>query len=222
MITLSDVTKTHFNERDVEVPAVLKFTNEMLAAKSDCSLLDVGGHYAHATYGPGIRELLKNNIYDACDILPDPPTEKLVNNYFVGNVSELSLNQYDLVTCISVIEHCGLTTYKRDDIYSEQCLIMKRLTDLAQKGLFLTFPYGLPGVYPDQYSNIFDTLLSKFTNQWLYSKGPAAKVETQFFYNDFSPKGLPWSELTHEQASQVPLDVDLGIVQCVCLFKATC
>lgn len=220
MITLNDITKKHFNERDVEVPSFVKFVNSSMP---ECnSLLDVGGHYSYATYAQSIKDILSTKQYDACDILNDPDTAKIVNKYMVGNVSELDLPKYDLVSCISVIEHCGITTYKKDDIEEEQNKIFQRMADLANQGLYLTFPYGLPGLFPEQYSNIHNSLLNKFCEYWQNTKGPTATINLQFFYNEFSPQGKPWIELEREVASLVPLRVDLGLVQCVCIFEARC
>jgi hypothetical protein len=223
MINLSDITKTHFNERDVETPAFISFIRSVLADDPGItSLLDVGAHYSHATYALKIKELLASRRYVACDILDDPETAKIVDDYIVGNITELSLPKHDLVSCISVIEHCGITTYKRDNIEHEQHAVFRRMTDIAQKGLYLTFPYGAPGILQNQYSNIHPDMLSKFCDHWKMSKGQQATVNLQFFYNEFSPRGKPWSELSREEASKVPLRADLGIVQCVCIFEARC
>lgn len=223
MIDLSDITKAYLNERDVEVPAFVSFIRSMLTADPRItSLLDVGAHYSYATYAPKIRELLASRKYVACDILNDPDTAKIVDNYIVGNVTELTMTRFDLVSCISVIEHCGITTYKKDDIELEQLSVFKHMADLSQKGLYLTFPYGMPGIFPNQYSNIHLEMLDKFCEYWRVTKGPDATVDLQFFYNEFSPQGKPWKELSKDDASTIPLRADLGLVQCVCIFEARC
>lgn len=222
MIKLSDITRQHFNERDVEVPALMSFIKGTASNTHISSILDVGAHYSYATYAPDVRNLLVSQQYTACDILDDPNTASIVDEYLIGNVAELSVPIHDLVTCISVIEHCGITTYKKDDIELEQYSIFDRLTSLAKKALFLTFPYGAPGVFPDQYSNIHEEMLSNFCTKWRNEKGSNANIELQFFYNEFSPQGKPWSELSKEDASKIPLRVDLGLVQCVCIFGARC
>lgn len=223
MINLSDITRLHFNERDVETPAFISFIRSMIANDPRISsLLDVGAHYSYATYASRVKELLALRKYTACDILDDPETAKVVDEYVVGNVTQLSLAKHDLVSCISVIEHCGITTYKKDDIELEQHAVFERMTDLAQKGLYLTFPYGAPGMLPNQYSNIHEGMLDKFCEHWKLVKGQSAKIDLQFFYNEFSPHGKPWSELSKEEASKIPLRADLGLVQCVCIFEARC
>ena len=220
MINLSEITKQHFNERDVEVPAFLKFLKE---SASDCqSLLDVGAYYSYATYAKDARAIFTGKLYDACDIRPDSISSEIVDNYFTGNITELQLNSYDLISCISVIEHCGITTYEKQDIAQEQIDVFIRLCSLANKGMYLSFPFGKPGMIVDQYSNISEELLNKFTKIWKGEKGPEAQVSVQFFYNNFAPRGEPWVELDFSAAAQIPIREDLGLVQCVCVFEARC
>lgn len=223
MITLQEITKTNFNERDVEVPAFIKFIKTSTQLVPRCSsLLDVGAHYSYATYASDVKQLMSSGRYVACDILDDPNTARIVDEYLIGNVTDLELPTFDIVSCISVIEHCGITTYKKTNIELEQMSVFKRMADLAQRGLYLTFPYGLPGVFPGQYSNITANMIDEFCNYWKTNKGPDAIIDLQFFYNEFSPQGKPWIELTKEEASKIPLRVDLGLVQCVCIFEARC
>src|SRR3989338_26764 len=115
----------HFNDRDIEIPALLDFMSRH--REKFASLLDVGARYSHLYYAPLVRQQFPNVFYDGVDICPDPDTAKLLNTYHVGNVTEPFLGPYDLVTCISTIEHCGLTSYKRDDIKAEQLKVFSRV-----------------------------------------------------------------------------------------------
>ena len=216
MFVLSKIEYKNFNERDVEVPAVIDFVKTKIAEGAS-SLLDVGGHYSYATYAKDLRAIMTDNSYDACDILPDPDTAQIVNKFWVGNVRDLGLSNYDLVISVSVIEHCGITTYKADDIENEQLCVVKSIMALANKSVFLTFPYGEVGIFPGQFSNIHEKLLRRVEGAWFELKGVGAQIECRFFYNEFpwQPSPKPWVELNPQEASLAPLG------KCFCLFTAS-
>src|SRR3990167_9581732 len=93
-------------DRDVEVPLLQEFIERVKPE----SLLDVGAHWSHAYYSKEIRPFIKR--YDAIDILDDPETRKIADTYYVGNAITLPLQSYDVVICVSTLEHAGLSTYK--------------------------------------------------------------------------------------------------------------
>jgi hypothetical protein len=180
--------------------------------------LDVGPHWSWSYYAPSLRELLANKIYDGVDVIEDRQTAVFLNHYYIGNVCDISLNKYDYVSCISVIEHCGLSTYKLEDFRAEQYRVFSRMLALSNKYLFLTFPFGLDHIYPGEYANI--------TNMQLLAFEAMAKIcgfevsDLQFYFNEFSPGGEPWQYITREEASLKPMRKERG-AQCICLVEFT-
>ncbi|MEK9207242.1 MAG: hypothetical protein AAB922_02090, partial [Patescibacteria group bacterium] len=111
MFDLSSVVYKEWNERDIECPALVGF----ITTHPVTTMLDVGAHWSWSYYAPEVRKLVAN--YDAIDILPDPQTKEIVDKYMVRNVLDLDNVQYDLVACISTIEHAGISTYQVNDYY---------------------------------------------------------------------------------------------------------
>src|SRR6185369_647825 len=120
---------THLNERDVEIPALLGFLEARRGTFA--SVLDVGAHHSAHYYAPLVRARFPGVVYDGVDIVPDPETAGLIDTYHVGNVTEVQLGPYDLVSCVSTIEHCGITHYHREDPVAEQLAVFRRLCGLA-------------------------------------------------------------------------------------------
>lgn len=207
----SRIEYRHFNERDVEIPALIDF----LRAREGrfFSLLDVGAFGSHAYYAPLVKSLFPGSAYHGVDIKPDPRTAELLNRYHQGNVLELPLGRYDVVFSVSTIEHCGMTSYKSDDPAAERFQVFCRLRDLAKKYLFLTFPFGLEGEFPGEYANITAAELDRYA-----AACPGAAVKTRFFYNEFPQGREKWVAVDRKKASGVALRADRG-VQCVCILE---
>lgn len=213
---LSDITKIHMNERDVEAPAVIQFVRGLCDLYPGLSLLDVGAHYSHATYAPGLREIIGDGLYDAIDMLPDEKTAEIVNYYHIADVNDyLPKMAYGVVTCVSVIEHCGIKGYRSHDIWAERMRVFDKLLSLSSVGTFLTFPFGEDGLYPDEYANF--TSWELFEMCWIARK-QRFDYDLEFWFNEFSPGGHPWQQMTFKDACRVPLDPAKG-VRCVCLFS---
>lgn len=200
----------HFNERDIEIPALMAFL-EARRGKF-FSLLDIGANHSHAYYAGLIKKGFPEVVYDGVDVVPDPETEKLLHKYHVGNVTDAYLGPYDVTTCVSTLEHCGITSYRRDDIRAEQLKVFERIATLTKKYLFATFPFGQEGRVRDQYANITPELLKEF----IRIAGGTARA--RFYYNEFPQGREKWREVSAESSSRVPVREDRG-VQCVCVLE---
>ena len=200
----------HFNERDIEVPLLIRFIRKH--ADRIGSLLDVGAYYSHAHYAKAVRAALPEARYDGIDLLPDSESAKILDHYYVKNLMECDLPPCDMVSCVSTIEHCGLSTYTREDYRGEQVAVFKKLNQLAKKFLYLSFPYGCDGRIAGQYANITPFILDQFLR---FTDGCVTK---RFYFNEFSQMKKKWQVLSEKAAGAVPLLPEKG-VRCVCVLQ---
>ena len=199
----------NYNERDIEHPALINFVKEHADIKS---VLDVGAHYSYNTYAPELRKLVKQ--YDGVDILPDPITAKIVDNYFVKNVKKLK-GEYDLVSCVSTIEHSGISTYTNANYKDEQKYVFLKLLNLSKKYVFLTFPYGLESFHEGEFANLTESQLDRFCE---YTEG--MEVKTTFYYSPAPQQKEPFFEIDQELAATIPYVKELG-TRCICVMEIT-
>lgn len=212
LVDLRSVQQHYLNERDLEIPALCALVEK----RKPGSLLDVGACWSWSHYAPRLRELVP--IYDAVDILEDLQIKAIVDRYVQDNFLtsywfDFDYPIYDFISCISTIEHAGLSTYQAE-YKVERLLMFHKMLTLSNESVFLSFPFGQHGGALGQYMNITDVELG----QWL---GLAEQhgfccQHVQFFYNEFSMGGNPWGELSREAASQVPVRLEKGC-QCVAL-----
>ena len=184
-------------DRDCEVPLLLEFLQKIAPIDS---LLDIGAHTSCVPekYGQEVRKLVKR--YDGIDILPATETESIIDNYFTGNVLELPLEKYDVVVCLSSIEHSGTSTYKRENPYEERDKVFMKCLELTKKYLWISFPVGQEYTYPNELSIITDKKLKRW--ETLTSN---FKVKERFFYNQGPQARHPWYEHTkREVAVKIP------------------
>jgi hypothetical protein len=217
---IRDIEYKHFNERDVETPALLSALADDLPNVK--SFLDVGAHYSWYSYAPLVRQMLDVHPepkphYMACDVLDCPQTKAIVDEYLISDVKLLDV-EADFVACVSAIEHSGISTYKEKDYRKERWLVFEALAGSARKHLFVTFPFGREGVYEGQYANITADDLAQFR----YTAGAYGlpHVSARFFYTEFAQGQKPWEEIAYESAKDIPMDKVLG-TQCVCIFHAS-
>ena len=201
----------HFNERDVEIPAFYSFLEENKDAIS--SLLDIGGHYSWYTYADKTRAILGNKLYDAVDILDCPKTRSIVDNFIVGNVTSIE-NSYDCISCISTIEHAGVSTYKTTDPKHEIIRVFTHMASLAKHCLFCSFPFGKPFTYPNEYTNITLSMCRVFTSIGI---GLDFDVQTRYYFNEFPQGRKLWIEVDEQVASMIEARPEYD-VQCVAIL----
>lgn len=202
-----------YNERDVEVPLLLS----TLKKRKPRLYLDVGSYYSWFTYGADVRPLLaEDSVYDGCDILPRPAEDEFIDHWFTCNVKDIGNVSYDFVSCISAIEHCGITTYKQEDVVKEQNEVFEKMLSVATKDLLITCPFGLPGRFEGQYQNI---TAEQYDLWYSLCEKSGFVPRVQFLYNEFPQGKKPWKSMSLPLAAEVPLDVTRG-VQCMMAFHA--
>jgi hypothetical protein len=201
VIDLSKIELKLKNAHDVEDVALCDFLRFFRNRIS--SALDVGAHYSHAHYAREVRSLI-SGYYDGIDLLPDPDTAPLLDNYHVANFSDAVLWNYDVIFSISALEHCGISTYKIEDYREERYQIASGMFRLAEQFVFMSFPFGLDGLVEDQYANITNLDLVNIERVALSSS--FIPLVYDFYYNEHPQQGKPWERLTRQQASKIPLD----------------
>lgn len=223
MLDLETLKYTHYNERDIEIPEAQQYVAERVAKGDINTLFDVGAHYSYNYYAQSFRDILgQEKAYHAIDVLDCPETTKIVDSYFVNNVMNLtSRPTYDIVTCISTLEHVGIYEHieggpTEDHINSKKSFVVQ-LYALAKKGLFITFPYGKEGIFRPHYANI--------THDFLDFMGLSGKVRgygvsAHWYYNEFPQGKEQWKVISEADADNVILEPSKG-VQCVCIFSAS-
>lgn len=211
LIDPSTIKYKWFNDRDFEVPLLLGLVEK---AKPSI-LLDVGAHYSWATYAAELKKLVPN--YYGVDVIDCPQTKKIIDYWATSNVLDVSYSwSFDFVSCISVIEHCGITTYKVDNPYKEQNNVFVKMCDLASGHLLITCPFGTEGLWKGQYSNITVDQAAAWTG---IADARGFKVEKQFLFNEFPQGQKKWFTISENEAAKVPLDTTKG-VQCNMIFYA--
>jgi len=210
------VGTSYFNERDVEIPCFLDSLQKSVLTLDIKSLLDVGGHYSWYTYASKAKSILGSRVYDCVDILDDEKTRVIVDNYIVGNVLDI-IKCYDFVSCISTIEHSGISTYKVTNPQIEILRVFNHIARLASQVMFFTFPFGAPFIYPGEYTNITKEVLDNFCI--LADSHNFRNIKTQFFFNELPAQGYKWNEVSIEEAKIVEVDISKG-TRCVCVLEA--
>lgn len=197
----------YFSERDVEIPKLFEFL--YLHTDEIKTILDVGCRGSQY-----LLELKKaGKIVDGIDFDEGKEEKEILRNYYIGDFLERDFDLYDLVVCISTIEHYGIKQNPDPDYTGLQLLFFEKLLLTAKKFLFCTFPYGEPAIHEKEFSIIFPWLLDRFI-----AGIEPNKLELEFYYNDEPQKGEGWREITREEAGRVRYDSSKG-VQCVCILK---
>jgi len=179
MLKLNAFPPTRRTDRDCEIPNLFDFLQRKKETFS--SVLDVGAHYSADYYANEIR--LQAKTYHAIDPNRDEAVERIVDKYFVGDFITTQLNTYDLVVCLSTIEHVGMYPIKYMDRISARDMFFEKLLKTTQKYLWISFPVGKPYevknelsiIPPDQCEHWFE-LIKPYKNDvgLYYSQGPQA------------------------------------------------
>lgn len=217
MIDLEKLEYRYYNNRDIEIPMLMTFLNDF--GYGIYTLLDVGAHDSHASYAPMVAEFMKERpAYHAIDILPDPITSQIVDQWYGGNFLEFKHEPYDCVISVSAIEHAGITTYKAIPT-GERLKIVEKMFMLSKHFVFLTFPFGLPGGSPGQYENIGPQELQLYE---LAAEGHGfVPLFQEFFFNPFPQEKREWMSVTRAECAAVPFDprIDQQTVACLAWMK---
>jgi len=205
ILDVSKIEYKNFNERDVEVPALMSVVRRFIPG----SVLDVGAHYSWYTYASGMRKLIPVGGYDAVDLLEDAKTAEIVDRYRVSDVGALARErpEFDMVFSVSVVEHVGIKPVRHPAARALRCEFVTAMLSMTKNVAFLTFPYGLYGECPGEAMNVTNDELTIFE-----SLGASEEFasETQFFQNKRPAFRERWFEVSRQEASSIPLTPALG------------
>lgn len=198
------------NERDAEVPFLLAVAKRVKPS----TLLDVGANYTHYYYAKELKKLVGK--YVAVDKLFCDETAKVVDEYRVGTLSSLGTkDKYDLVTCISVLEHVGIEEKSAAARLLARKDFFLNLLDLATKEVLVTFPYGDEFLLEDSYENITSLELTDliglakkkgFSSVWSYYATTSDSTDQEMIWKNVDEK-------------HVPFDKNKGSIHCVCMLS---
>ena len=168
-------------ERDAEAVCMLEFVKE----KNPENLLDVGCAATGLSYLNDLRKLV--NYYAGVDIKEDDEVEGVINDYILGNFNEVSLPKYEMVICVSTIEHAGL--FYQGTPIEERREMFKKCLDLAEKYLWISFPVGQGYRYLQDFEIITEKELKAYEEMC-----KPYKVKERFFYTQGAQSSHPWLE----------------------------
>lgn len=197
-------------DRDCESPLLLEYVESKAPIGS---LLDIGAHYSASPthYAHKIRPLVKQ--YDGVDIIDDPEAKKVLDHFYVGNANTLALPQYDMVICVSTIEHAGISTYKGDYV-EERMKLFETCLLHTKKYLWISFPVGQEYFYPNELAPVTANQLKRWETQT-----SNFKVKERFFWSQGPQASHPWYEHTkREVAVKIPY-IDLVGNQSICVME---
>lgn len=198
----------YFSERDVEVPQLLNFVGTH--SKEITTILDVGCHGSQ--YLKRLKE--KGKLVDGIDLKPSTIEKEFLQNYFVGNAVTYPLGKYDLVICLSTLEHAGIKGYRVNNFVEEQDILFKKIVDASKRFIYITFPYAsTPALQEGQAVNITRNRLDTFLKA--ISK---ASYTVRFYFNEVISDALGWAEIPRARANKVEYDPTKGC-RCVCILE---
>lgn len=179
-------------DRDIENPLLIEFLQKLVPIDS---LLDVGSAMSGRDdrYAKKIRPFIKR--YDGVDIVADRETSRILDHYITGNFLEMmSITPddpfYDVVISVSVLEHCGVSTYKADP-KKERIKVFTRCLQLAKKYAWISFDCGQEYTYPNELSIVTGSELENFEQ---IAKDLGFTFKKRFFYNQGPQASHPWYE----------------------------
>lgn len=202
-----DFPDKYQSERNVEIPLLLDFVKSRPDIKR---ALDVG--CSHALYAKELSEAVPH--LDGIDLVLDHDVNQYFKKFFVGDVLNLKLKLYDLVSCVSTLEHYGVKHETGDDYEAKQEALVKRLGSLAKKYVYITIPYGQPQHVLGTHSITGNKTLAKFRKALV-----GFKTTVEFYSKAFPENQGQWVQVPQKKADSVVYTPG-GYVTCLCIIKA--
>ncbi len=197
----------HHNERDIEIPLLIEFLK-----KNDCflvSVLDVG--YRQNFYAPYVRDLV--GCFLGIDIIPDLSLLPFYDELIHENFLFADLLKVDWVISVSTIEHIGVE-YLPTKLYRElQLDAFAKMLGTAQRGLFITFPYGEDVFFAGHYYNGNRRLLDDYLK---LAKG--CKIKKIFLSTPDPKDPESWREISQELADKATQEMG-NRVNTICVLE---
>lgn len=169
------------SERIVEYAVV--FANLKVDPSTKIKILDVGCYFSNFPIQLASMGYSVDGI-DFMDYQLTHPNFKFIK----GDITKINLprNYYDIITCISTLEHIGLTVWGENDNIEADSIAIAKMHSILKVGgrVIVTVPFGKRGISPSQRSYDVDSINSLFK--------PYFKIEKMAFYKqNKNDKWLP-------------------------------
>ena len=201
------VLSQYFSERDIELPQLLNFVDAH--SEEITTILDVGCFGSQ--YLKELKE--KGKIVDGIDFEHGEEERKYLRNYFVGNALTYPLGQYDLVICLSTLEHVGIKPYRVNAFVEEQNSFFKKVVDASNRFIYATSPYGSPAFLDGEFVNMTRNSLDGFLKV-----APKDACKMRFYFNEVVYAVSGWTEISQDDADKIQYDPAKG-GRCVCILE---
>ncbi len=209
MLNLQNFPIERKTDRDLEIPVLVDFLNRIKGNVD--STLDVGAQYSAGYYAQELRKV--SRIYHGLDPLPDPQTEKIVDKYILADALDFDFSSYDLITCMSVIEHVGQYPVVYQNYRYKRNLMFNKMLQSAQKYFWISFPVGKNyqeegemSIINEQELDFFLGAISKYKN------------EVGFYFTEGAQAGEPWKPSIREKCVNQEYQKHLG-TQSLCVIE---
>jgi len=196
-------------DRDCELPVLFEFL-ERTKGQID-SVIDVGAHYSADYYASELRKYV--SFYDALDPTIDPKVEPIVDRFLTDDAETYVFDQYDLVLCLSTIEHIGQYPVRVDDFKVKRKQVFKNCLDAAEKYFWISFPVGLEYIAVNELAIVG----KKELDEWIGICGKS-KIDIGWYFTEGAQAGYPWKPSTAEKCLHHEYTERLG-TQALCILE---
>jgi hypothetical protein len=209
MLLLDHYPQERYTDRDLELPVLYEFLERTKGQIQ--SVMDVGAHFSAGYYAPTLRKYA--TFYDALDPNYDQKVEEIADRFIEADATKYDFDEYDLVLCLSTIEHVGQYPFKYEDYKKARLELFKKLIAAAGKYLWISFPVGVECVIPGEMAIVG----SQELDGWLELLKPYQVTEGYFFSNG-PQAGYPWRKAVREECINHPYEEKLG-TQALCVLE---
>ena len=209
MLLLDRYPQERYTDRDLELPVLYDFLERTKGEIG--SVIDVGAHYSFGYYAPTLRKYV--TFYDALDPNYDSKVEEIADRFIQEDATKYEFDEYDLVLCLSTIEHVGQYPFKYPDCKIARGDLFKKMLTAAGKYLWISFPVGQECVIPGEMAIIG----SQELDQWLELVKPY-QTTVGYFFSNGPQAGYPWRKATREECINHPYEEKLG-TQALCILE---
>jgi len=209
MLLLDRYPQERYTDRDLELPVFYEF----LEREKDHiqSVMDVGGHFSAGYYAPTLRKYA--TFYDVLDPNYDQKVDAIADRFIEADATKYDFDEYDLVLCLSTIEHVGQYPVKYEDYKKARLDLFQKLLKAAGKYLWISFPVGQERVISGEMAIVSPLEL----DQWLELTKPY-QTTVGYFFSPGPQAGYPWRKAEREECIHHRYEDKLGN-QTICILE---
>ncbi len=211
MLQLQEFPILRRTDRDLEIPVLVDFLHRISGNVE--SALDVGAQFSAGYYAPELRKTAR--IYHGLDPLPDPQTEKIVDKMIQADAVDFDFPAYDLITCVSVLEHLGQYPTVYQNYRYLRYKVFEKMLNAAKKFLWVSFPVGLNYQEAGEMS-----IFNEQELEFILGLIKPYKNEVGFYFTEGAQAGYPWQPSIREKCVNQAYQKHLG-TQALCVIEVT-